>query len=787
MWIDQNVPRSKFKKEGKVNCMKRTRIVALLLALVMVLGTTALAAEYTVKSGDTLAKIAAAELGDASRWKEIFEANKDTVKDPNKIVVGQKLTIPGDEAQPSTQPDEVPVEPATGLYTPGTYTGTAVGFKGPVSVEVTVSTDAITKVVAKGEHETADIGAAALGRLGYLAQNQGLEMDSVTGATYTSRGIKDALTVALAKAEGKDLSAPANGKYTINAIGHEGTIVVTTMFKDGKIMSVAINSQSETEGVGTYAIDRLPSQFVPAQSFNVDNVSGATVSSTTIKQGVAEAIIAAGGDPANFAAAPAKAEIVPEEVTEEVDVVIAGAGTAGLLAAARLLEAGVENVLLFEKMDIPGGSMAMAFSGFNGVGSQIYQNWDMGRGLNVLMSTWDIVGPRLLALGQSNGSFHGDESLPWLEQMYTNAGALYDWMTSIGVGFYTLGVEPAYTSPYFSPGCYSGGCGYAMEFFVDRITAQGGKIVYGTTVTELIQAEDGTVTGLKAVGKDGKTWTVTAKETMLATGGFPHNEELLEEYHAQWAHESFIAPEGLTGDGIIMGLKAGGVVDYADAYMPGFLATYNSHFELAFLHYMYCGMMVNINGDEFANITANNHATMAAAKADPANGNTFYFVFDEAGAATIKDFDSYKFTYKGVFEKGEAVHFDSVEEAAKALNLPNLAASIEKNNACFMAGEANEWGLAAARMPYIDTTDGVWLMRVEPVVYLTTAGLRVDIDGHLLTADDEIIPHLWAAGDVIGSYEQRETRYGNGFDAAVSFGAKVGDNMAAVILPEAAK
>ena len=192
--------------------------------------------------------------------------------------------------------------------------------------------------------------------------------------------------------------------------------------------------------------------------------------------------------------------------------------------------------------------------------------------------------------------------------------------------------------------------------------------------------------------------------------------------------------------------------------------------------------MVNVKGDEFANIMVNNHATMAAAKADPANGNTFYFVFDEAGAATIKDFDSYKFTYKGVFEKGEAVHYDSVEEAAKALNLPNLAATIEANNGYAMAGTANAFGMAGT--PYLDTSDGIWLMRVEPVVYLTTAGLRVDIDGHLLTADDEIIPHLWAAGDVIGSYEQRETRYGNGFDAAVSFGAKVGDNIAAALNAE---
>ena len=752
--------------------MKRTKIVALTLALAMVLGTSAFAAEYTVKAGDTLGSIAQQELGSGARWNEIYEANKDIIKDPNLIIVGQKLTIPDGKAE--TKPQPTPAK-----MTPGTYTGTAMGFGGPIVVEATVTADAITAVKVTGVNETPDVGGAVLGRLGSLARTQGLEMDAVTGATYTSRGVKDALSVALAKATGKTVGLPANGKYTVNAIGHEGTIVVSTMFKDGKIMSVAINSQSETEGIGTYAIDRMPSRFVPAQSFNVDAVGGATVSSAAIKQGVAEAIIAAGGDPANFAGAPAKEAVVPTQVSEDVDVVIAGAGTAGLLAAARLLEAGVENVILFEKQDIPGGSMAMAFSGFNGVGSQIFENWNMDRELSLgmngfLMSSWDNIGD---ILGRAYGK--NKDTLPWLQQMYEGGGRLYDWMANIGVGFYTLGVEPAYTSPYFSPGCYSGGCGYAMEFFVDRITRQGAKIIYNTEVKELIQDENGTVTGVVAVGEDGKTWTVNAKQTMLATGGFTKDKELLEQYHPEWADEFFICPESLTGDGLKMGLKAGGVVDYAGAYMPGFLATYNSHFELAFLHYMKAGIMVNVKGDEFADITKSNHATMAAAKADPANGNTFYYVFDDAGAATIKDFDSYKFSYKGIFEKGEAVHYDSVAEAAKACNLPNLAATIEANNGYALAGTPNAFGMKGT--PYLDTSDGIWLVRVEPVVYLTTAGLRVDLDGHLLTEKDEIIPGLWAAGDVIGSYEQRETRYGNGFDAAVVFGAIVGENIAAAL------
>lgn len=751
---------------------KRSRFIAIALVLSLVLGTAAMAA-----SGKNVLIFPGVNITvdgqDATPTdKEVFLYN-DTTYVPLRFLAELFGLNVGWDADTNT----VLLGKQPAVYTPGTYTGTAMGFGGPVTVEVTVTEKAITAAKVTGADETPEVGGAVLGRLGNLAKNQGLEMDAVTGATYTSRGVKDALGVALSKAEGKTVGTPADGKYTVEAIGHEGIIVVTTMFKDGKIKSVTIDAQNETEGVGTYAIDRMPGKFAAAQSFNVDAVGGATVSSTTIKQGVVEAIIAAGGDPAAFSAAPEKAEVVPTEVTEDVDVVIAGAGTAGLLAAARLLEAGVKNVLIFEKQDIPGGSMPTAFGGFNGVDSQTYQNWLVGREVNMAnglyMSSWENIGD---ALGKAYGK--GKDTLPWLQQMYQTSGKLYDWMNSIGVGFMSLGVEPGLVgSPYFAPGCYSGGCGYLMEFMVDRITAQGGRIIYNTPVTELLQDENGAITGVKAVGEDGKTWTVNAKQTMLATGSFAKNEELLEQYHPEWADENFICPESLTGDGLVMGLNAGGVVDYAGAYMPGFLATYNSHFELAFLHYMNVGLMVNIKGDQFGNIMKNNHAMMAEAKANPANGNTFYYIFDDAGAATIKDYDAKKFTYKAIFEKGEAVHYDSVEEASEALNLPNLAQTIATNNELAMNGGTSEWG--QGNLPYIDTRDGIWLVRVEPVVYLTTAGLRVDIDGHLLTENDEVIPNLWAAGDVIGSYEQRETRYGNGFDAAVTFGAIVGDNIAA--------
>ena len=683
---------------------------------------------------------------------------------------------------PSAAPTKAPEPtPEPGIYTPGTYTSVGMGFGGPVTVEVTVDAKAITGVKLTGKGETPEYGGLALRNLPDVIMGaQNAEFDTVSSATYTTGAVKLALNAALEEAKGNAAGTVADGKYTVEVVGHEGLVTVTTMFVDGKIKTVSIPANNETIGVGTYAVKYMPSRIVEAQSVNVDSVGGASVSSVTIKQGVAKAIVLAGGKVSDFIGEVEKV-VVEEEVTEEVDVVIMGAGTAGIMAAARLMEAGVTNVILFEKTEIPGGCFATAYGGFNNTDSQTIANW--GTGKYAYCNTWDVTGPILLkGINARNPENQRTvEDLVWLKQNYQTGGKLYDWMVSIGVGFSSLGAIPGATSPAFAPGIYAGGCGYAMQFFVERITRMGARIIYNTPVVDLIQAEDGTVTGVVAKGEDGKTWTVTADAVMLASGSFAKNKELLAQYHPDVVDKFFNCPETLTGDGLVLGLKAGGVVDYAGTYLPGFLASYDSHFELAFMHYTTAGIIVNINGDQFGNIMKDNHGMMAAAKADPANGDTFYYVFDNDQAASTRDNEYYAFTtYNAIFEKGEAMHFDSLEAAAAALNLPNLVKTVEDNNALALTGEANEWG--RANLPYIDTREGVWLIRVDPNYYLTTAGLRVDIDGHVLTENDEIIPGLWAAGDVIGAYEERDgQKYGNGFNVAFIFGSIVGDNMAEAV------
>ena len=575
------------------------------------------------------------------------------------------------------------------------------------------------------------------------------------------------------EAAAEETATPAagvqDGKYVTSWLGHENYIYVETTFAGGAIANCRVLRNDETTGVGTYPCEVLPGRIVAAQSVEVDAMSGATLTSMAIKSAVRQAISDAGGDPKVDFCAPAPSSFVTPEFPESQDVVIVGAGTSGLICATRLLEMGY-SVTLLEKQDIPGGSMGMTYGGVAAAGSQLQANYACGRFEDRPLYNVDAMLGLLANYINPDHDTH-DGAMPFQTTMYHTSGQLVDWLHSIGVGFYT---------PYLAPGCYEGGCGFAMEFLVDRVGALGGQIFYGVKATSLVQDESGAVTGVNAEGEDGSTYTVSGRAVVLATGGYGANQDMIAQYSPKYAGHVFNCSPCSTGEGIEMGVAAGGYVECMDRDLGAYLSTDGSDgsfFELAFLYQTTPGIMVNANGDQFGNITSNNHGMQAAALLDESNGGKFYHIFDESAAVTTKKNDTWAFdTYEAVFDRGLVQHFDTVEEAAEALNLPNLAATIEKNNEVSLTGEPDEWGRKV--VPFIDTRTGVYAISVMPTFYLTTGGLAIDTADHVLREDGSVIPNLYAAGDVCGSIEEKDgCNYKMGFDAAMTFGYIMADSI----------
>ena len=371
-----------------------------------------------------------------------------------------------------------------------------------------------------------------------------------------------------------------------SALGHENYIYMETTFRGGAIANCRCLRNDETVGVGTYPCEQLPAKILEAQSVEVDALSGATLTSMAIKKAVRQAITDAGGDPTvDFCETTPTVWTAPE-LPAEVDVAVIGAGTAGLICATRLLEMGY-SVVLLEKQDIPGGSMGMTYGGVAAAGSQLQANYALGRFDDNPMFNVDAMLAVLANYINPDHDTH-DGAMPFQTTMYHNTGALVDWLHSIGVGFYTMGVNSAYgITPYLAPGCYEGGCGYAMEFLVDRVGALGGTIAYGVKATALNQDETGAVTGVTAEGKDGTPITLSAKATVLTTGGYGASQEMLEKYSPNYAGYIFNCSPCSTGEGIEMGVAAGGYTECTDRELGAFLSTDGSDgswFEVAFLY-----------------------------------------------------------------------------------------------------------------------------------------------------------------------------------------------------------
>ena len=602
---------------------------------------------------------------------------------------------------------------------------------------------------------TAAIGSAvALGAL-----SQSAKAEEAAGANVESTGLKD-------------------GLWMGQAMGHRNKLTVQIAVSNGAITAMKLLRCDDTEGIGTTAAPMMIERISTDQNLDVNVVSGATVTSWAVRNAVEEAIAAAGGNPEDYhKGTPTIAQ--GKDAQEDVDVVVVGAGTSGLVAATRLLEAG-KTVCVIEKHDIAGGSGAMTYSGVLAVGSDMQEAWKLG---NYEADDINFSVDARLAFIKSYMQLPEDADMGYVRTMYENSAPMVNWMQQIGLGFVTMGTT-YFAEPVLAPGPYMGGAGIAMQYLAQRIEALGSPIHYGTSATELVRSDDGAVTGVKATCQDGSTLTVNAKAVCLATGGFAANQDMLAEYYPDYANAPWACCSGSTGEGLQMAVEAGAVLECLDRKLGAFNSTTpdaaGTRFELAFLHYFAPGMMVNNMGSEFGQGSMS-HAFMGQAVLDPDNGGRFYHVTDHAGAVTLAKYDTWGncTDYACLFDRGDIVHYDTVEEAAESLNLPNLRAAFDAHNQHALAGEQDEYG----RKPtFLNDSDGIWLVSCMPTFYLTTGGIRIDTACHVLDGTDGPIPGLYAAGDICGSIEEKDgINYGYGFDSALTYGFVMGNTVAAEV------
>jgi fumarate reductase flavoprotein subunit len=324
------------------------------------------------------------------------------------------------------------------------------------------------------------------------------------------------LSLASCGASSSQTASSAAGKVTGtgSAKGIEGDVVVEVTADADTIYSIVVTEQNETQGIGSVACEQLPDAMVAANSYNVDGIAGATVTSDALKEAVKAALENAGLDASAFAVAKA-ADTTVEKTAEtlDCDVVVVGAGGAGLTAAAQAAENGAK-VIVVEKMPIVGGNSLKATGGMNAADTQ-YQA-DLGitdSGVQEFIE--DTI----------NGG-HGINNRSLVTVMAEQSSDAIDWLTSIGAPLPKVAATGGTTHKYLHEPEDGSAVG---SYLVEKLNAQaeklGVQILLNTKATEIL-TNDGAACGIKAESTE-HDYTINAKSVIIAAGGFGANFELM--------------------------------------------------------------------------------------------------------------------------------------------------------------------------------------------------------------------------------------------------------------------
>ena len=619
-----------------------------------------------------------------------------------------------------------------GSYTPGSYTASADGFGGPVDVTVEIGEKGgISNLTVTGESETPDVGGAAIPLLKQaILAKQDADVDAVTGATFTSDAVKLAAAEALAQAGGAEVDsgpkAPEGdlfipGTYTETATGFGGPVDVTITVSEDKIEEVKIEGDQETENIGSFAVDMLDDRIMEAQSPNIDALTGATVTSNAILGAAKKAMRDAGADLNAF---PAKEE---EEVAEkdkkdlDTDVVIIGAGGAGMTAAINTAQAG-KDVILLEKMPYAGGNTTKATGGMNA--AETHYQAEQGIDDSVEQFVEDTM---------EGGHNINDKDL--VTTLAENSAEAIDWLDSIGAPLPKVSFSGGATNARIhAPEDGSGVGAYLVTSLLKKMDELDINVMYDTKATSLI-SKDGTVTGVKAESRDTE-YTINAKAVILATGGFGNNEDMIVQYRKDLKGTVTTSAPGITGDGIVMAEDVG--ADLVDIEQIQLHPTVEQKTSMLITESVRGdgAILVNQDGKRFTDELLTRDVVSAAELEQP--GSYAYIIFDQRLRDGLKAIEKYVST-------GITVQGDTIEELAEKIDVdPATLAETLKN-----------WNQYVADQNDPD--------------FGRTTGMDQDLSQAPFYAI-KIIPGLFAAGEVVGGVHGGNRLGGNAVADVVVFG-----------------
>lgn len=534
---------------------------------------------------------------------------------------------------------------------------------------------------------------------------------------------------------------------TSEAQGIHGPVAVEVVFSNNAIKSVRITKQSETQGIGSVAVEQLPKKIVELQSTQIDGVTGASITSKAIFTAVNNCIKAAGGDPA--ALVPVQVKKSSAKKTYYTDMVVVGGGGSGMSASIRGRYNGL-NVILVEKMPYIGG--AAAISG----GQVVAQGSKLQKAFGVTDDSVESMMQDFLANG------HNLNDKGKLRLYAENVGQTIDWLHD-DVGVKIIPNDLPYLAEYSHRRAveFEGGAKTMAQHLREVISKNGTQVLFNTRVNDLITDLNGRVIGVKATANDGTEVTIRAKATLLTTGGFGNNKDMLQE---PIRSTLYYGPVSSTGDGHRLAMNLG-----ADTQLMAYGKRYPNGIEVApgiakstiyanVGAFDQAGILVDVKGNRFVNEKASNRHILDP-MLETANGQGYVFMDQKSWEGFYKrlpetgvsheDADKYLAAEKTpLFVKGATLE----EVAAKAgIDAKNLAKTVARYNGFVRAGKDADFDRPVQYMKAEIASEGpYYIVEQKPRFATTMGGLKTNDQLNVINAKGQTIPGLYAAGELVG-------------------------------------
>ena len=442
------------------------------------------------------------------------------------------------------------------------YTGTAQGFGGDVTVTIEVENGKITAVSAVGDSETNGVGSRAIEQLPDAILAAGTyDVDSVSGASFSSAAVKQAAKEAM-QAAGliSDEEVPLvmkAGTYTAQKNGFAlcEPITVTTILSEDEIVDIKVDTVniSDTAPMVNAVVRTLVPRMLEEQSVKVDALTGATMTSNAVKAAVEDCILQAieakEGDPDGveyFYRVPEKTDAEEEIATQ---VLVIGMGGSGLTASMSAAENGLE-VLAIDKAARYGGTTGLTSEVMAVNPPQIEEEYNNGEDFvdtDAMKEAWMAYTEGDAKEEMVDKIIYGSgEAIDWLHYEH---GFDFDYAPKTGfTAADVYAVKFQYLPNYV--GANKAYIEHYMDGLVEDFVEAGGSYMLETEAYELLTDEDGNVIGALAENLvDGTKYTIYADAVVLATGGFAGNAEMEEEYLSDEYYE-------LSGDWKCYGLTS---------------------------------------------------------------------------------------------------------------------------------------------------------------------------------------------------------------------------------------